>query len=156
VGGVLPQLVDFGRQRRFGDLAADLAHDHRRHQRLQGADAEPLHGGAHAGDFSTGTVVGDRVGNGDATRGQQRVCLDQPGGLFDVTVGIVQRLLQAQRGVDVGRERELAPARLSSDSLEGVESVHCKKLYSKDCLVALFLKILFAAWISSSLANNAL
>ncbi len=123
---VLPQLVGLGLQLRVGDLAADLAHDQRRHQRLQGAHAQALHGRAHAGNFSIGTVVGYRVGNGDGACRQQGIGLDQLGRRFDMAIGIAQGLLQMEGGVDIAGERQFPPARLSSNTVEGIQSVHRK------------------------------
>ena len=90
----------------------------------QRAEADALHGGADVGDVVAGTVIGGRVGDGDGARGQQRFALHQARGFLDVAVGVAQRLLQLERGVDMGGEGQLAAPGLRGDALECVESVH--------------------------------
>jgi hypothetical protein len=104
----------------------ELAHDHRRRQRAQGAEADALDRGAHVGDVVSAAVVGGRVGDGDGTRRQQRLGLHQARGFVAVAVGIRERALQLERRGHVRGEAEFTACGLCGDAFEGVGSVHWK------------------------------
>ena len=136
MGRVLPQLVGLGAQARLLDVAGQLAHGHRRRQRTQRAETDPLDGRADVGDFLAAAVVGGRVGDGDGARGQQRLGLHQARGLVDMAVGIAQRALQLERRVDMRGKAEFAAPGLRGNALEGVDSVHQKIILPTDIAAA--------------------
>ncbi|MNM59282.1 hypothetical protein D3C81_705280 [compost metagenome] len=116
MGSMFPQLGRLLAQHGIDDLAAELAHHHGRHQRIQVAVAHAHDGGAYAGHGrGVATAVDGRVGQGHGARRQQRFGQHQLDRMVDMAVRFGQGQLQLQGGIHAGREGQFSPHRLGND-----------------------------------------
>ena len=124
--GVLPQFSRLAAHFRIGNIAPELTHDDGRGDGIERLEAEPHDRRAHVVDFTAGTIVSSGVGQRHGPCRQQRLGHHQFGGRLQMAIGIVQDFLQPDRGIDVGREHQLAACRLQGDMSESFLFVHEK------------------------------
>ncbi len=124
VGAVAPQLLGHRTQLRIADARPELAHHHRGSHGVQVAEADPLHRRAHVGDRRAVAVEGGGIRQRDRARGQQGLSQHLADHVLGLAIGITQRQLQAQGGVDAGGEYQFAAGGLAYDQREISQLFH--------------------------------